>query len=135
MPEYSGSALYLSYIHSAGTVALGTNYRTCSDNPDVELIEVTAGSDADKSYVTGPKSGNVSVTFLDETASGTAIYNALGTGTNGTLIISRMGTATGSPKRTIPVICQGAQVSLSYNGATEVTCEFQYNGAPTNGVN
>ena len=87
MPEYSGSALYISYIHSAGTVALGTNYRTCSDNPDVEMIEITAGSDADKSYVVGPKSGNVSVTFLDETAAGTATYNALGTGTYGTLII------------------------------------------------
>ena len=128
MAEYSGSALYVNWTSSAGTVVLSTDYRTLNDDPDGELIEVTAGADANKTFLPSVKSGKVSLNYLDQT-SGTATTKALAFGVQGTLVYGPEGTAAGAPKVTIPAIALGAKRALQYAGATEVSTEFQYNGA------
>lgn len=133
MAEYSGSALYLSWIHPGGTVVFSSDYRSFNDDPEGDLIEVTAGSDAYKNFIGGVSSGKCSLTYLEQ-ASGTANYNSLAFGTFGTLIYGAEGTAAGKPKRTIPLIALGARKAFQYANAVEVSTEWQYNGTPTNGA-
>jgi hypothetical protein len=132
MAEYTGSALYMTWIHPAGTAVLSTDYRTVSTAPTIGLVQSTAGSDAANTYLTTVKDGVISWAGVDQTA-GTVLYVALKEGTSGTLIIAPEGTASGKPKETIPAISQGAQRNIPYDNVVELSCSFQQNGVRVDG--
>lgn len=137
MAEFYGGSASIQWVYSGGTAALNGNYRQVQYNPEVELLEITAGADAAKSYLAAQKSGQVVVSGLIDT--GGTIGNVAGTaalveGTGGTLILGPQGTATGLPKYTVPAICLGIQHNYQYNAVSEFSITFQQNGARTDGV-
>lgn len=133
MPAYSGSAVVVDWVTSSGTTGLHADYKTISYTPSVDLIEVTAGSDADKSYVVGPKSGQASFTGIMQ-ASGTAITAKLIEGQVGTLNIYPEGSASGKQKLSFPAISMGAKYSVAYAGVNELSADWTQNGARTDGT-
>ena len=94
--EFAGSALYLAWIHSGGTVALNTEFRTFNWSPTLNFIDATAGADTYErvlaSYGVG---GDISFSMLAQT-DGTAIATALARATKGTLVYGPAGTANGA---------------------------------------
>jgi len=96
----------------------------------VELIDQTAGSDANRTRLVSIKDGNASLSAIMQ-ASGTAITNALVEGTEGTLNVGPEGTASGKQKLIIPAIAMGANFSINYNDVVELSCDFTQNGART----
>jgi hypothetical protein len=126
--EFSGSALVLSWVHPSGTVTLGADYRTFSTAPSIGMVQTTAGSDADHTYLVTVKDGAYSFSGVAQN-SGTVLENALVEGTFGTLIIGREGTVAGKPKETVPAFSKGATFALKYDDVTEITCEWQKSGA------
>jgi hypothetical protein len=137
MAEFYGSSASIQWVYTSGTAQLSGNYRKVDYKPSVDLIDVTAGSDAAKLYISAQKDGQLTVSGLVDT--GGTVGNIAGTaalveGTGGTLILGPEGTAAGKPKQTFPAIAMGIQLGVSYNAATEFTITFQQNGARTDGT-
>lgn len=134
MAEYAGSALYMQWIYSGGTVVLSGDFRTFSSQPSVDLYEATAGADTHKSFLPGVKNATLQ-TGLVAQSDGTALLASVREGTQGTLVVSPEGTASGKLKETYPAIAQGPQRTQPYNNVVEYAITFQQNGTPTlNGV-
>lgn len=133
MAAYSGSALYADWVYSGGTITLQGDYRQIDYTPSIELIEESAGSDANKLYVTGIKDGQLTYSAIMQSG-GTALSNALAEGTEGTLTIGPEGTAATKQKIIFPAIAMGAKFSYKYNDVVELSCDFQQNGVRTDTV-
>ena len=135
MSNVLGSAAYLQWIHPAGTAVMSTDHRSMSYTPGVDLIETTAGSDANKVYEPGTKSGSFSVDTLLQTVSAT-LETATVEGTKGTIIYHPNGTATGSNNtiKTFAAICMGAVLTSPYADVTAFNCSWTQNGARTDGT-
>lgn len=132
MPSYSGQSLIFQWIYSGGTINLNTDFRTATYSPSIDQAEDTAGADTNKTYVNLQKDGKVSFGGLMQTG-GTTTTVGLVEGTSGTIIIGPEGTASGKQKLTIPAISLGANYNWPYNGLVEISCDFQQNGARTDG--
>ena len=133
MAEFTGKNLALSFIYSGGTIDLAPDFRTFSKAPSIGMVDASAGSDADRTYLTTLKDGTYSWGAVVQEI-GTAIRTALVEGTGGTLEIGEEGTAIGNPKETVPVISMGAQYNIPYDNVVEISCQFQKNGARTEAV-
>jgi len=128
MAEYTGNAMYMTFISAAGTTVLSADYRTLSTAPVIGLVQAAAGNDVDQTYLTTLKDGKYSWKGVGQTG-GTVLESALLEGTAGTLVIGREGTASGKPKETCPVISMGAQFNFPFDNIVEISCDFQKSGA------
>jgi len=128
MAEYTGQNLVASFVHPSGTLTLNTDYRSLSTSPSIGMVDASAGSDANRTYLTTLKDGKYSYRGVAQTA-GTVLQAALLPGVIGTLIIGAEGTATGAQKETCPVISMGAAYNYPYDNIVEISCDFQANGA------
>ena len=133
MAEYSGSALYVSWIYTSGTAVFSADYRTLTDSVEGNVIDASAGSDPYQVVIAGIQNGKVALTYVDQ-AGGTANLYACDFGVQGTLIYGPEGTASGKPKRTIPAMALGWSRQMQYSNVPEVTVNWQYTGAPTKGA-
>lgn len=131
--KFSGSALYIEWVYSGGTVVLSGQQRSVQLSPSIDLIDGTAGDDADKEYLNGPKDATVSYSGLmskiGDSPTYTEVEEAVVEGVHGTLLFGPEGTTTASRKYTIPAIAQGPQINMPYDDAVEISVEFQKNGA------
>jgi hypothetical protein len=136
MAGYTGSAMYLSWINSAGTAILSGDYRKFDYTPSMDLVDQTAGADTNKTYLTSLKDGRASFSGLFQNGAnvgGTITASTLVEGASGTIIFGPEGTATGKPKYTIPCISLGAAFSYPYSDNVEISCDFQQNGTRVEG--
>ena len=133
MTAYAGSALYVSWVYSGGTVILNGDFKKFDYTPAVDLYDQTAGADVNKTRIVGVKDGQANFSGIMQ-ANGTALTNALMEGTEGTLIVGPEGTASTKQKMTIPAIAMGAKYDIPYNNVVEISCNFVQNGARTDGV-
>ena len=134
MTEFSGSALYLAWIHPAGTLVMSPDYREFSFEPGRKTIDTTAGSDTFQQSIAGiGVPGPVSVKGVMQTA-GTAMITALANATVGTLIAGIEGTATNKPKLTIPAISGGMKYKIVYDGICEFNVDFEQSAQHTEGA-
>ena len=137
MAEYYGASASIQWIYTSGTAQISGNYRKVDYKPSIDLIEVTAGSDAAKLYLAAQKDGTLDISGLHDTGgtigdkAGTAAFTE---GTGGTVVLGPEGTAAGKPKFTIPGICMGIQLGVSYNAASEFSITFQQNGVRVDGT-
>jgi len=130
MPEYAGSALYLQWVTTSGTVTLHGDSRSFSTSPSVDIYETSAGSDTHKGYLPGIKDQTMQVGIVAQ-ADGTVILTQVREGMQGTLFVGPEGTATGKIKETYPAISMGPGRTQPYNNIVEYSITFQQNGAPT----
>lgn len=126
MAGYTGSALYLAFN---GTV-LDTDYRAFNPSEDGDLSDVSAGADANRTYVTNLKDGTASGTILVQ-ADDTTIWGAVAVFAEGTLEWAEEGTAAGKPRHHVNAIVTGRNKTAEY--ASEVTADisWQFSGAVT----
>lgn len=124
-----GEGLVLQWITSGGTFTMSDDYTTFDVDKSIDLIEVTAGSEADKVFVNGIKDGSAKLTFYAQGAGGTANEAQLVEGTAGTLVYSPRGTASGKPKRGFAAIIKSGNEKWPNDEAAEVSVEWQKQGA------
>ena len=84
MAEYIGSSAVIHWLYGAGTTVLSADFRTFSFSPTTDKIDATAGSDANKVYLTGMTDYTCKYTGVAQTG-GTALRAALAMGNSGTL--------------------------------------------------
>jgi len=132
MAAFSGSAMYLAWIYSGGTIVLNTDFRQFDWTPSLALIDSTAGADTFREYISGiGEGGDISLSCVMQ-ASGTALISALARATAGTILYGPEGTASGKPKSTIPAISKGPAYSQAYDDVVEFKVSWQQSAAETN---
>ena len=125
MAEYAGSAMYLAWVYSGGTVILDADSRNFTWAPTLNWIDATSGKDTYEvllpSFGTGQ---DISVPLVAQ-VDGTALLTAIARQTAGTLVYGPEGTATGKVKYSIPGTSAGPQWASPFNDVTEVTVNFK----------
>lgn len=128
--RYTGKDLYAEFICTAGTIALSGDQRTLSVDRESDLVDITAGSEADKSYLARLKDGTAEVEVLDQgSIAGTGLEAAMPEGTSGTLIYAPQGTTAGKPKRGFAAFVQSISVEYPYDDVVAYTISFQKSGS------
>lgn len=127
--EFAGSALYLTWIHSGGTLVLSTESRNFTYSESGETIDVTAGSDATRRKISSFKSSTAALNYTAQ-SDGTATLSALAFGTKGTLVWGEAGTATGAPKTTLPAMSLGVSRSVPYADVVTYDISWEATGDP-----
>jgi hypothetical protein len=134
MTEFYGKDLQFTFNGTGGTANLSEYQRGASFSPSGKIDVNTTGAAGAETRQVGIKDFTVSYRGLWQSV-GTAIEALLAFGEAGTVYLAPEGTATGARKYTLPVISQGPQVNLAYDGLTELNISFVGNGTVTYGQN
>lgn len=135
MAKFSGSALYATWVYSGGTVTLSGNQRSFDFNPDIDLIDVTAGADAGKARIPAVADHSSSFSFIPDQSTFITVEAAVKEGTQGTLNVSPWGTASGTRKYILPCISKGAKIRVPYADVVEMNVDFSGNGTVSYSTN
>lgn len=123
---YLGKAAYVKF----GSTVLNTYYRTLTPDEEIELVEKTAGADANKTYLSGAKDGTIEGEFvMPQGSAGTAVWGAVAPGTEATLEWGPEGTASGKPKHTVNAMVRRRGKPLTYNDLSTFAVSWQMSGA------
>lgn len=139
MTEFYGKDLNFQWIGTAGTLDMSEYQRGASFSPSGKIDVNTTGAAGYETRQVGVKDFTASYRGLWQAGTAgtatTTMENTLRFGEIGTVILSPEGTAAGQRKYTLPVISQGPQVNLAYDGLTEINISFLGNGTVTYGAN
>jgi hypothetical protein len=139
MAEFYGNNLNFQWVGTAGTLDMSEYQRGASFSPTGKIDVVTTGAATYDTRMVGVKDFTASYKGLWQTGTAgtatTTMENTLRFGEAGTIYLSPEGTAAGQRKYTLPVISQGPQVQLAYDGLTEINISFVGNGTVTYGQN
>lgn len=125
MAHYTGKDLYIEF----GGQAVGdSEYRSLSVDRQIDTVEVSAGADTDKSYLTTLRDASFSLTYVDENASGTLVNQALYEGAYGTLVWGPQGTASGKPKFSCAAWVTSVSAGMEYNAEVTRDVSLQKDG-------
>lgn len=125
MARLTGKDLYVEF----GGQDISGDFRTLEVSQEEDLEDVTAGSDAAHQYAAVRVDGRASFTGLYDDTNGETVWDAVAPGTSGILTWGAAGTAAGKPKSSVSAIVASRSMSIPYDGAIEISVEFQYNGA------
>lgn len=128
--RYTGKDLYVEFVYSGGTITLSGDQRTLTVDREVDLVDVSASSEADKSYLATLKDGSAEVEILDQADTASTGYEeAIPEGTSGTLIYAPKGTASSNPKRGFGAIVNSVGVEYPYSDVVVYRIGFQKSGS------
>ena len=137
MSTYAGSSLVVAWVQAAATTTITGDHKSFTTTPSINLIDSTAGADANKTYIPGVKDGTWTFNANMQSgtaAGGTSTWETLNRGNIGTLFVYPEGITAGNPKETYPSISQGVAKSYPYDNVVEVTVNGQFNGADAVGT-
>lgn len=129
MAAISGKSLYLLFN---GTV-IDTDYRSFNPTETIDLLDQSAGSDDNRTYIVSLEDGTASVEMVMQ-ADGTAVWNACDLGTEGTLEWAEEGTATGSERSYVNAIVNERSKTIPYADLIIMNISWQFSGDVTNTV-
>jgi hypothetical protein len=132
MAHYAGDNVYVEFN---GT-DISLDRRTIEWNETGDLAEVSAGADADRTFVPTLKSGSASGEFVadsDGTAA-TDIWNLCVPLTEGTLVVGPEGTAAGKRKGSVNAFVTNRSEPHQYDAESTLAVEWTFSGAVTWGV-
>ena len=122
-----GKNLYLAF---GGTV-LDTDYRDFSASEEMGMVDDSAGSDSNRTYLTNLGDGSASATVVLQ-ASGTVTWAALAEGSSGTLEWGEEGTTAGKQKHSVWAIVESREKSMSYDDL--IVCDVSWQFSDASGV-
>jgi hypothetical protein len=129
MVDYTGRNLVLKF---KGTT-ISTDFREFSNDEEMGITDVSAGSDTARTYLTTLEDGTASVTTLNQTGGTTATdpWNLMDKGAEGTLEWGPEGTAATKPRHYVNAIVTKRSRKFPYDDVVEATFEFQFSGVVT----
>ena len=129
--ELTGNALWATF----GATVLTADFHSFDESQSSNLVDATAGSDADRTYIALQKDGQISFTTLILAAgSGTVIYDAVAPGTEATLIWAPRGSTATYEKFSVNAIVADRAVTWPFDNVGELSVTFQRSGAQTAGT-
>jgi len=136
MAEYAGSANYIQWITTAGTLVMSGETRSLQITPSQETIDATAGQDTSKQFLPSFTTWDVSWEGVAQDHTGTAIagtvyHSRLAPGTNGTLKVYPYGTAATSALFTMPAFAKGPAMSSPYSDVVTIATSWSVSSGGT----
>lgn len=128
MARSKGSALYVSFA----AVVISGAQRSGDWEQSADLVDDSAGSDANKTYLAFQKDGKFSIEYLyevNETA-----WDACAEGASGTLIVGPNGNAASAISETATALVARRRRRHAFRDVVVVTVDFQISGAVTAGT-
>lgn len=125
----AGAAITFRWIWSGGTLDFSGDYTKFSPGFDIEMLDGSAGNDADRVYVPGKKDGTASLTVWDTVAGGSIYEQAFAVGNGGSLYWGTQGSAAGKPKRAIFGYVKSFKPKLDFDSLAAFDIEIQKSGA------
>ena len=113
-----------SFAVSFGGTTLETDFRTASTEEMAELIDDTAGSDANRHYLAGVEDGTMTLTIVRQSGD-SATWDAIAPGTSGTLVWSGAGDGT----NTVDALVESRSNSIDYGDVVTADVTFQFTSA------
>lgn len=136
-----GNAGVFQYVDSGGTLTFTTQYTNISLNYEGDTIDVTAGQETVRRFLSSLTQWDVSTEFFMSgtvTPMGTAQLTRFAPSASGsysgTVIISPFGTATGNFRHIGGVIVTSRPVEYPFDDAAVVSVDFQGSGTLTEGL-
>ena len=120
----TGKNLYVSF----GGQDISADYRSLDTSEEQKLVDLTAGDDAAAVYGLSFKDGKASYKGLYDSATFSTIWAALAPGSEGDLVWGPEGNTTGKKIWTVNAIVQSRSKSIPFDGAIELSVEFQFSG-------
>jgi len=128
--RYTGKDLYAEFDCPAGTIVLSGDQRSLSVDREVDLVDISAADEGDKSYLATLKDGSAEVEVLDQAGTAlTGLEAALVEGIYGTLIYAPKGTASNMPKRGFAAFVNSVGIEYPYADVVVYRISFQKSGA------
>lgn len=121
-----GENLYISFSGSA----INADFREFTVDLMVDTVDVSAGSETNKSYLTALQDGTGSLTwaYVDLGTADPGYIPVLKVDTKGTLLWGPEGTAAGLPKGGAVAYVTSVSKPHTYNDIVTRSCEFQFTG-------
>jgi hypothetical protein len=136
--EYSGSALHVAWITSAGTATLTGKQRTFRTSETADEIDATGGSDQAAVFLPKFTASEASISVVDTLGSqgtaGTATWAALAPQVQGTLKWYPEGTAAGNQVFTQAAVALGRDREFPYDNAVTWDARWRLSGSQTMGT-
>lgn len=107
---------------------ISADYRSFDVSEEVKLVDLTAGDDDAAVYGLAVKDGKASYKGLYDSGTFTTVWGAVASGTEGDLVWYPEGNTTGKPYYTVNAIVQSRSKSIPFDGAVEISVEFQFSG-------
>jgi hypothetical protein len=121
MAHYTGKNLYIEW--RGVDLTTQAQYRSLSVENSVDTVEVSAGNDTDKSFLTTLRDATFTLTIVDDTnAHGGTVRREFAIDQYGTLVYGPEGTETGMPRFECAAWVTSVTAGVEY--ATEVTREI-----------
>lgn len=121
-----GENLYVSFRGSA----IQADFREFTVDLTLDTVDVSAGSEAAKSYLAALQDGTASLTwaYVDLGTADSGYIPQLKIGQEGTLLWGPEGTAAGLPKGGAVALVTSVSKPHTYNDIVTRTAEFQFSG-------
>jgi hypothetical protein len=132
MGEITGQNLYVAF----GGTELQADYRSLELATEVGLVDASAGSDANRTYLPTLKDGTAELTLVAQAdgVGATAPRQLCAEGESGTLEWGPEGDAAGKPRRYVDAIVSSFEERVPYDDLVEFRITFQFSGELTNTV-
>ena len=124
MSGLTGSALFLDF---GGTV-LDTDFRAYSPTETGDVVDASAGADANRTYLTTLKDGTATATIVVQTGD-TNTWTAVAPLTSGTLMWAEEGSGAGTQVHTVWATVTERRKSIAYADLLVADLSWQFNSA------
>ena len=127
MATITGKLLYLKF---GATEVLDTSYRAFSATETSGVVDISAGDDTARTYLTTLKDGTATATVLILAGStGTMTWEAMVPGTAGTLVWGEHSGSTGSPDHTVFAYVTERRKTAAYADLIIADVSWQFTSA------
>jgi hypothetical protein len=121
----TGKNLWVGWIDASGTVTLTGDQTAFSPDIDQRTVDMSAGSDAMRSYRAALKDFSATLELFNAGAAGTAMLRRVKEGSEGTLLWAPEGTATGKAKWGLAALVSKVSLKYPFDDAAKITIEFK----------
>ncbi|SRR5260221_5090609 len=127
--RYRGGNLFVQWVYPGGTVTVTGDQTEFTVERSAQQLDVTAGSEADRSYILGLKDKKFTLKLYDTAAAGSALAAALKEGVAGTLTWGPQGSGSGLPKFAVAANVDSHKADFKFDDKVMLDIGFQGTGA------
>ena len=125
MVGMTGSGTWIKF----GSTVLSSDYRAFSPTETGDVVDASAGADANRTYLTALKDGTATATLALQTGAGTLIWNAVAPLTDDTLWWAEEGSSVNKQLHYVWAIVTERRKSIGYADLVIADVTWQFSGA------
>ena len=130
MPGLTGTAGWIKF----GSTVLSTDYRAFSPTETGDVVDASAGADAERTYLTTLKDGTATASLVIQTGAGTLVWAAVAPLTDDTLWWAEEGSSVNKQIHYVWAIVTERRKSMGYTDLVVADVTWQFSSAVVDSV-